>query len=342
MTTDRPDHPPIRTVIHLGAHKGERLQEYRDRGAAQIVLVEPEADLAADLEHRFAAQQGVRILAAAPGARDGRGELLVMSLPALNAMVAPAPALAGLYPGLRQERRQEVDILSPATLLREVDLETGPLLLVIETAGEEMAQLEAWKAAGVLDRVDLLELRCGEEPLYAGSTGRGGIEAWLAAEGFVLTHRDHSDPDWPVLHLRSNQDTRAAVRIAELEKTVAAQTATADRAATLDKTLAQLQGQIADLNEEAARDRHDLRAAQQDLSLALRVQARLEADLRDLQGRHAATLAEKAEQEALLRQLTPRLREAAQHLQALTLHEDGGAAASLTPPVAGKGQVTAP
>jgi hypothetical protein len=51
------------------------------------------------------------------------------------------------------------------------------------------------------------------------------------------------------------------------------------------------------------------------------MQARLQGDLRDLQTRHQTALASKAEYEELLQQLTPRLREASQQLQALSLME---------------------
>ncbi len=88
--------------------------------------------------------------------------------------------------------------------------------------------------------------------------------------------------------------------------------------------------------EETARDRYDLQNTRQDLGLALRLQARLQADLSDLQARHAGALTEKAEHETLLRQLTPRLREAAQHLQALSLLDAEAAQTALPPPKAGK------
>ena len=377
------DQPPFRAVIHLGAGREDRLQEFRNRGAEQILLVEPDSRQAAGLKRRLADQAGVRVLAAAAGTQDGVGDLRVMSLPALNSLAAPAPALNALYPGLRQERVQEVETLSPESLMGEIDARLRPLLLVIDCAGQELALLKAWKAAGQLAKVDLLDLRCGEEAFHSGSAGRTELEAWLTAEGFTVTGRDLQDPDWPVLHLQIDQTARALAgaeaRIAALEATLVAQTAeldaahrtlaertaasdkaltdakaateakaallaetearlktATDRATSLDKTVSQLRAQIALQGEEAARDRYDLQTARQDLGLALRLQSRMQADLRALQDRHATTLAEKAEHETLLRQLTPRLREAAQHLQALSLLETKAPRASLPPSRAGK------
>ncbi len=526
MNLSHSNQPAPRTIIHLGARQGERCQEFRNRGAEQIVLVEAESGMVADLHRRFGGQDGIHIVAATSGMRDSRAALSTMSLPALNSLAEPLPALSALYPGLRLVRQQQVDVLSPHSLLRGVDLEIRPILLVIETAGQELATLEALRAADLLERIDFLELRCGEEPFYADAGDRAGIEAWLAAEGFALTGRDLDDPDWPILHLRLDHVARALTRaeaqivileqaaeakastlseteaklqaatdrataadralaeahsaaeanantlreteaklkaandrataadtalaaaraaaeakasaLSETEaklqaandRATAADTALAeahsvteakasalsetetklkaatdrataadralaeahsvaeakasalsetetklkvatdraiaadralaeahsaaeakasalsetetklkaanDRATTADKIAAQLRSQIALLGEETARDQHDLRSTRQDLGLALRLQTRLQAELRGLQERYATTYSEKSEQEALLRQLTPHLREAAQQLQALSLLEAEVSHAPLPTPRSGK------
>jgi uncharacterized coiled-coil protein SlyX len=287
----RPDQPSPRTIIHLGARRGERVPGFHAAGARRIILAEPK------------------------------------------------PGLAALYPGLRQERLQEVGVLSPQSLLRGLEPPEHPLLLVIEAPGGEMALLETWKAAGLLEQADQIELRCGEEVFHAGATAHAGIEAWLAEESFALTRRDMDDPDWPVLHLQIDRTARARAkalagveaRITDLEQVVAAQaralaeaqatirsgTATVRelggevesltarntaldkalseaKAATLAEAGAGLREQLARLKEEVERGQFDLRGARQDLGLALRLRAR-----------HAEALAEKARHEDLLHQLTP-------------------------------------
>lgn len=320
-------------ILHIGARHGDRLPEFGATGARRIVLVEPEAGMAAGLMRNTAGQSRFRVIAAAAGAGDGRGQLTVTSLPELNSMVPSTPDLEVLYPGLRSLAPQEVDIVSPGSLLKALEPAEGPLLAVIEAPGQEMVILQAWKTADALHRIDRLELRCAEQPLHVGAEGRAAIEAWLTEEGFVLTRRDTGDPDWPVLHLRLS---RAAVKLARAEARIAGltgaeaglKTATA-RVAALEKTVTQLREQVAIQAETADRNLTELRGARHDLGLALRMQTRLEGDLGDLRIRHEAALASKAEHEELLKQLTPRLREAARHLQAL--RPDG------LPGVAGEG-----
>ena len=60
-------------------------------------------------------------------------------------------------------------------------------------------------------------------------------------------------------------------------------------------------------------------AARSDLAVALRMQAMLQGDLRDLQTRYAETLSVRQQQEDLLCKLTPRLQEAARHIQDLSV-----------------------
>jgi len=61
----------------------------------------------------------------------------------------------------------------------------------------------------------------------------------------------------------------------------------------------------------------NLEAVQLELERSRRFQTALHIDLRDLQARYAEQNRQKARQEELLRQLTPRLQEAARHLEAL-------------------------
>jgi DNA repair exonuclease SbcCD ATPase subunit len=405
-------------------------------GAQRIILVEPETGMAAKLSRNLAKQSDVRVIAAAVAAEDGQGELSIQNLPELNSLAQPTSALQELYPGLRLRERQQVQLLSPGSFLKDVGGLGRPLLLILETPGSERATLEAWKAARVLDQIDLLELRCAEDVLYKGAAARAELEAWLLAEGFAVTARNTDDADWPVLQLRADHKARALTAaearlaeqaqiitqreadlknaseraagleatIAQLKETIAKGNATVaqreadlksaadrtntlevtiaqlnetitkgnatitereadlksatdraaaleatisqlketvakngtiiaqreadlkgatDRAAALDATLAQLRKQTAQLNDDQQRSALDQRSVRRDLGLALRQQERLQADLRDLQERYEAVQAVRRDQDDLLRRLTPRLREAALHLQTLSLPDAG-------------------
>ena len=101
-----------------------------------------------------------------------------------------------------------------------------------------------------------------------------------------------------------------------------------------DRAIAILQARIAELTDALHRGQFDQRRLSEDLRLALRTQDCLDTDLRELRERYAQVLVVKGQQEELLRLLTPRLRQAAEHLQSLSV--DGQAAVRLqqTPPAA--------
>ncbi len=109
-----------------------------------------------------------------------------------------------------------------------------------------------------------------------------------------------------------------------------------DRLAAQDRTVADLRGQIRILNEDAQRSAAEVQAARQDLGTSLRLQNRLRADLGDLQDRFASLQEVRREQDDLLRQLTPRLRQAAQQLQSLKLMELPSDARPTEPPAGSK------
>ena len=85
----------------------------------------------------------------------------------------------------------------------------------------------------------------------------------------------------------------------------------------------ELQAELARLRTENNRLGASLARSQQDASLALRLQALAQGDLKDLQGRYAALLARKEDQDRLLSQLATRLGDAAAYLQGPALTGSG-------------------
>jgi chromosome segregation ATPase len=100
---------------------------------------------------------------------------------------------------------------------------------------------------------------------------------------------------------------------------------------TLDAAHARMTKLVAQHADDARRYQLDLLQARKDLGVAMRMQTLAQEDLKELQTRFEASQAIRGEQEALLRQLTPRLRLAAQQLHALTQDRDISALAVAAP-----------
>jgi len=213
------------TLIHLGAGNGARLADFGAMGVRKIVLLEPAAAAARRLDGRTTGMRDLTVRHGAIGPTQGEGVLNCWNLPRLNSRCDPAPLLPELFPGLRLKERQPVPVITPAQLVAEIGGIARPSLLVVEDPGSEMAILQAWKADGLLDRIDRIELHSPEAALYEQGTTRAELEDWLVAEGFAVTARDGEDPDWPVLHLRADHAARALAHAetqkAELVRTLA-------------------------------------------------------------------------------------------------------------------------
>jgi len=168
------------------------------------------------------------------------------------------------------------------------------------THTEQAAQIEkANKARAELKK----ELEARDKTLAERDAALKDAEARLQAKDAIHTEQ-------------AAQIEKANKEISALETDFKAKTQTLGQR---DATIGQLRQQIETGTELANRAKADLDAARQDLRLALSTQASLQTNLDDLRQRYRHLHEEKARQDDLLEQLTPRLREAAQQLRAASL-----------------------
>jgi predicted nucleic acid-binding Zn-ribbon protein len=199
--------------------------------------------------------EGVTVLPVGIGANAGRGELGVMNLRDLSSLRTPTDALRSLLPGLRIIIREEVAVLDPASLVREMGEISHPFRLIVDAPGLEMEILTGLRAAGALELIDQLELRCGEEIFFEGGSSRPELERWLLEQSFALDHIDRVDPEWPVLHLHADHKARTITELRE-EK------------GTLEHGLRERDGLIADLESRLADARATTEACTSELAEA--------------------------------------------------------------------------
>ena len=149
------------------------------KGFGTVVLVEPDPDRADELQARYRAAKTVTVIAAAIGTQPGQADLQGFNFPGLRSLHAPAPALKDLFPGLKTRYRKPVQILTAAQLLERVGDLPDPVTLLIDLPGSELDILESWHAAGALDRLSQVRLRCSAEPAFEGSADQAALTAWM-------------------------------------------------------------------------------------------------------------------------------------------------------------------
>lgn len=276
-----------------------------------------------------------------PGQGKGQGELVRYNLPEFVSLTEPLPSIFALFPGLRETGRESfdwVDVTMVTSALADVP---DPLTIWVELPGAEVMILDALADASLWTRIQHLHLRCCAEPFFDGAGGQAAIASKLLELGFVLDAIDDSDPDFPALHFHADQQQR---RIHTLELAlIKAQCDAAEHKTAVEQALALLETARKDAEQRAELSQRDLHAVRQivadreetvarltveisqariGLNRALQTVSLQQSDLSDLQRRHKLLIEERDRLERLMEALTPRLREAAEHLRALSIVND--------------------
>jgi hypothetical protein len=298
-----------------------------------IILIDPDATACRDLARRFAGFAGTEIITAALSERSGPGELLHYNFPRLVSLHPPGDALHHLFPGLRIRDRTSVQMCTVTDLKPQLAHAPRPLTVVITSPGSELDILRGLQESGLLHDIQILRIRCAAEPMFDNNSARPAIRRWLESRYFTLYGTDQSDPDWPEIRFRADeaalemdlmrvetdvlQQVRAeqTTQLQELQAQIVVQdNLIATQTAELSEQEQALLGRQEALSEAQAQ----ASTLQTDLRLTLRMQAIALADLEDLREKYREGQQIRAQQENLLRQLTPRLHQAAQQLRAIS------------------------
>ena len=243
MLADLPQ--PVARIVHIGAGTGTGLPACLASGAARILLVEADPDVAAQLAAETAQEPRVEVIAAAVSADLRPRPFYRTNFPELDSLRPPAAALKELFPGLKTLSRDPVTPADPVALLGDGPEAPGSQALVLETPGESLGLLQALEAGGLLHRFDAICLREGRQPLYEGAAAAAEIRGWLEIAGFAAgIEPQPEDPERPLLIARLDRKARAAQR--EIARLSAALDQAQAEAATLTEERDAARSQLAE------------------------------------------------------------------------------------------------
>jgi hypothetical protein len=227
--------------VGIGSLPAARLDALLAQPAGRVVLAEPDPDRAVRIEAEHAGRAGLQVIAAAVAQAAGPAELSLYNQPGLQSLRPPTEALRQLLPGLRPRRCLAVERITPAGLLESLGAAAGRIRLWVDALGEEAAILAGWEAAGALERVSRLQLRCGSRPLFEGAWDAATLQEWLRLRGFVALPAEEDDPDWPELvFVPDPLVQRLKAELQRLGETGARLAAREARVAELEARLAEL------------------------------------------------------------------------------------------------------
>ncbi|MBI1840938.1 MAG: FkbM family methyltransferase [Verrucomicrobia bacterium] len=176
---------PIRTVMDIGAHKGEFTDLALDYfQPAKVWMVEAIPDLAANLSSRYSNRPQCAVIHAAITAQSGDVTFRVNSHLASSSLLPVAPAAAECVgKKFEEERRITVPGLSLDDLFTERRIDSMDLMKV-DIQGAERFLIQGGQQA--LRRVSILSMEVLFERLYEGCALFGELHAALIPLGFHL------------------------------------------------------------------------------------------------------------------------------------------------------------
>jgi len=179
------EHAGITTVLDVGANVGQYATRLRRAGyAGRIVSFEPLTRAYADLAAAAAGDSGWTIAPRmALGDADGEIAINVAAASDMSSALAPTPEMAALLDDARAVARETVPV---ARLDAVFDTHAAPgerVLLKLDTQGFDGRVLDG--AAGVLDRIALIQTELALVPVYESEPGWRAMIDRLGREGFA-------------------------------------------------------------------------------------------------------------------------------------------------------------
>jgi FkbM family methyltransferase len=170
-------------ALDVGAHEGLWTQDFlKVVPSARVIAVEPQDDLRATVEARFAADDRVTVLGCALADREGSRTFHLMGASVNGSLYEPNPDMDALYRGGWEEER------TVTVETRTVDAIAGgsPIsLLKIDVQGAEHEVLAG--ATETLNRTSAVMLEVEFLSHYAGDVTFPALHEWMAERGFRLT-----------------------------------------------------------------------------------------------------------------------------------------------------------
>lgn len=202
-------------------------------------------------------------------AGSGDIELRKYSLPELYSLTSETSALKSLLPGLKVTGTISVPAVTGDILLSRLKELREPFTVLIDCPGQEHVIIAFLETSGLMQKVDTIYLRAGDEPFFEGSHAAVDLVHMLEKQALSAGEiYDDADPDWPVYRFKSDQrtrlvnDLRAQLDDLAQERDAFEKTATElqNKLAQRDDTLAGETQAIKDLNKRNTQLAQDIKA----------------------------------------------------------------------------------
>lgn len=166
-------------IIHVGAHRGEEVEYYKQANAGHITLVEPIPELAELLRDRYEEDTTVTVVESACGSAPTTATLNIMQKTNLSTLHEP-------------QRGDRLDRIIEVSVVRLDSIQGDANVAVIDAQGLELDVL----AAADMTKFDLVIAECctRDDPTIA--VGYDAMVEFMADAGFREANKWSRDYQW--------------------------------------------------------------------------------------------------------------------------------------------------
>ncbi len=174
-----------RGVIHIGAHEGEEVEEYKSLGAENILLIEANPQVYSKLAARVGHLPGVRGVNCAIANHDGVAILRVTS-GSQSSSLLPLKLHSRLYPDIVETKQIQVPCRRLDTLISELNVDpTAFNIIHLDIQGAEMMALSGARRQMIW--ADLIRTEVNLAELYEGCPLLDEMDRFMTSCGYERT-----------------------------------------------------------------------------------------------------------------------------------------------------------
>lgn len=184
----------VNGVLHIGAHHGEEIKDYIDRGVDNLVFFEPLSKSLEVLEENlgyYADKANIVIFPYALGNEEKEVEMYVSSHEGMCSSVLKPKVVLEQYPAIKFNERETVKMIRLDDA--EIDFHNYNLLN-IDVQGYELEVLKG--SEKTLNTIDYIYTEINREEVYENAPHVNDLDAFLTPYGFVRVETDWSGDTW--------------------------------------------------------------------------------------------------------------------------------------------------
>jgi FkbM family methyltransferase len=195
-------------VLHIGAHHGQEVEEYKRLGISKIAMVEPQPECQRILEDKFGSDESICLFKCAVGSKDTLGTTTTMYTETANtgqssSLLKPVLHLSQ-YPHIQFTGTIEVELSTVDHLMQGLDSPESYNFINMDVQGYELEVLKG--STEHLKNVDYVMTEVNRAEVYEDCAMVRELDTFLQDFGMTRVETDWAGMLWgDALYVRTER-----------------------------------------------------------------------------------------------------------------------------------------